>query len=245
MRRIAVINHKGGTGKTTTSLHLAAGLAEAGYRVLLVDFDPQGNVGVWFGVEPEVTIADLLVGRVGPEDAIQTLRANLDAILSDARLSELEDSLLGRARDDEMLRRALASVNGYEFCFVDCAPSMNVLTKSALVYADEVIIPISMEYLAMVGVRQNLENIVRVRERRGHPVQITAVIPTFFHGRNRKSYEIIDALRTHFGELLTEPIRHNVKLSEAPSHGKTVFEYAPSSRGALDYMKLVRRFQNG
>jgi chromosome partitioning protein len=243
-RRIAVINHKGGTGKTTTAVHMAAGFADAGRRVLLVDFDPQGNVATWFGVVPDVTAADLLLGRATPREATVHVRQNLDCILSDERLGQAQEALFGRMANDEVLRRKLSPLEGYDCCIVDCAPSLNLLTRNALLYAEEVVIPISMEYLALVGVRQLVESILRLRNGRRHEVEISAVVPTFFTRRNKKSLEIIRTLKGHFGEVLTEPIRLNVKLSEAPSHGQTVFEYAPSSFGARDYRKLVQRLQN-
>jgi chromosome partitioning protein len=244
IRRIAVINHKGGTGKTTTAVHVAAGLADAGYRVLLVDFDPQGNVGIWFDLYHDRTVADLLLGKAEVKHVTVPARPNLDCILSDERLSRAQEALFGRTANEEVLRMKLSPVEGYDFCIVDCAPSMNLLTRNALLYAEEVIIPISMEYLALVGVRQLVQNIINVRKGKRHEVEISAVVPTFFTKRNKKSLEIIRTLKGHFGEILAEPIRMNVKLSEAPSHGLTVFEYAPSSHGARDYRKLVERFQN-
>jgi chromosome partitioning protein len=243
-RRIAVINHKGGTGKTTTAVHLAAGLADAGQRVLLVDFDPQGNVAVWFGLYSDRTIADLLLGRADVKDVIVSVRPHLDCILSDESLGRAQEALFGRMANDEVLRSKLSPLSGYDFCIVDCAPSLNLLTRNALLYAEEVIIPISMEYLALVGVRQLVQSILRVRKAKRHDIEISAVVPTFFTRRNKKSLEIIRSLKGHFGETLAEPIRLNVKLSEAPSHCQTVFEYAPSSHGARDYRKLVERFQN-
>lgn len=243
-RRIAVINHKGGTGKTTTAVHVAAGLAAAGERVLLVDFDPQGNVAIWFGLERERTVADLLLGRADVKDVVVSARPNLDCILSNGSLSRAQEMLFARHPNDEVLRTKLGRVSGYDFVIVDCAPSLNLLTRNALLFSDEVIIPISMEYLALVGVRQLLENILSVRTGRRHEIEISAVVPTFFTKRNKKALEIIRSLKGHFGEVLTEPIRENVKLSEAPSHRLTVFEYAPSSYGARDYRKLVQRFQN-
>ena len=165
-RRIAVINHKGGTGKTTTAVHMAAGFADAGRRVLLVDFDPQGNVATWFGVVPEVTAADLLLGRVTPRAATAPGRHNLYCTLSDVRLGPAQEALFGRMANDEVLRRKLSPLEGYDCCIVDCAPSLNLLTRNALLYAEEVVIPISMEYLALVGVRQLVESILRLRNGR-------------------------------------------------------------------------------
>lgn len=244
MRRIAVVNHKGGTGKTTTAVHLAAGLAGEGRRVLLLDLDPQGNIGAWFGLEPDQThMSALLERRIDPGDAVAAVREDLDVIASDWRLAEAEGRLLRGRERTRWLRNRLAAIDGYDVAIVDCAPSMSVLTSSALQFADEVVIPISMEYLALVGVRQIIENILRMTDRDGEGPRIAAVVPTFFQKNLRKSREILSALESHFGDTLTEPIRINVRLSEAPSHHQTIFEYSPRSHGARDYRRLVKRLR--
>ena len=241
-RRVAVVNHKGGTGKTTTAVHLAAGLAELDYRVLLVDADPQGNVAAWFGIDPSACrMAALALSRVTPRHAVVEVRDNLDVIASDWRLAEAEERLVKGPEREKWLRKRLAPLKEYDFVIVDCAPSMSILTTSALAYADEVVIPISMEYLALVGVRQIIDNILRMGKN-GREVRIAAVVPTFYQSNLRKNREILRALRTHFDDRLAEPIRVSVRLSEAPSHRKTIFEYSPHSPGAHDYRRLVERF---
>ncbi len=243
MRRIAVVNHKGGTGKTTTAVHLAAGLATAGRSVLLADLDPQGNVGAWFGLDPdECSMAEMAQGRLTAAEALIEVRENLDVIASDWRLAEAEELLVTSREREKWLSNRLKGLKGYEFAIVDCAPSMSILTTSGLAFAEEVVIPISMEYLALIGVKQLVENILRMTSKNGKAVQITAVVPTFYQNNLRKSREILLALERHFGRALADPIRVNVRLSEAPSHGQTVFEYSPHSRGAQDYRRLVRRF---
>lgn len=242
MRKLAVVNHKGGTGKTTTAVHLAAGLADLGYRVLLVELDPQGNVGTWFGLqEDEIRMPDLLAERIEVADAIVEVRSNLDVIASDWRLVETEEELIRGRQRERALSKRLQDVTGYDFAILDCAPSMSILTTSALHYADEVVIPISMEYLALVGVRQIIENILRLSTRNGRAIRISAVVPTFYQSNLRKSGEILRTLRKHFADAVTEPIRENVRLSEAPSHRQTVYEYSPRSHGARDYRRLVER----
>lgn len=246
MRRIAVVNHKGGTGKTTTAVHLAAGLAERGRRVLLIDLDPQGNVGQWFGIaEEDLHVAALARGQAVAAEAVVGVRENLDVLASDWRLAEAEETLIRGKERERWLRNRLARVDdGYDFTIVDCAPSMSILTTSALAYADEVVIPISMEYLALIGVRQIVENILRMASANGDEIRITAVVPTFYQSNLRKSGEILDALERHFKSALTDPIRINVRLSEAPSHQQTIWEYSPRSRGADDYRKLVARLDD-
>ncbi|HUP20407.1 MAG TPA: ParA family protein [Gemmatimonadota bacterium] len=243
MRRVAVVNHKGGTGKTTTAVHLAAGLAEAGHRVLLVDLDPQGNIGQWFGVAPrDVRLVDLLESRAGPRECAVEVRDRLDVIASDWRLAEAEEGLVrGRERENWLARR-LSKLEGYDYVVVDCAPSMSILTTSALAYAEEVVIPISMEYLALIGVKQIIENILRMTHGNGGRIRITAVVPTFYQRNLRKSGQILRALERHFADAVADPIRTNVRLSEAPSHRQTIFEYSPRSHGAEDYRRLVTRF---
>lgn len=243
MRRIAVVNHKGGTGKTTTAVHLAAGLADEGRRVLLIDLDPQGNVGQWFGLDDEdLRVSALARGRTPAVDAIVEVRENLDVLASDWRLAEVEEALVRGKERERWLKNRLAKMDEeYDFAIVDCAPSMSILTTSALAYAEEVVIPISMEYLALIGVRQIVENILRMASG-GDPIRIAAVVPTFYQANLRKNAEILEALQRHFKKALTEPIRINVRLSEAPSHGQTIWEYSPRSRGAEDYRKLVARF---
>jgi chromosome partitioning protein len=245
-RRIAVVNHKGGTGKTTTAVHLAAGLAEEGHSVLLVDADPQGNVATWLGVDPaECRMADLALGRMTLRDARVQVREGLDVVASDWRLAEAEERLMKTSERDQWLKRRLGRLTGYDFVIVDCAPSMSILTSSALAFVDEVVIPISMEYLALVGVRQIIDNILRMSGRNGRKMRITAVVPTFYQANLRKNREILRSLRSYFHDRLTEPIRSNVRLSEAPSYGQTIFEYSPRSSGANDYRRLVERFSRG
>lgn len=245
MRKIAVINHKGGTGKTTTAVNVAAGLADRGRRVLLVDLDPQGNVAAWFGVRPEKGLYHTLHERIPPEAATVRVRPSLDLLSSDHRMARIERLLAVSEDGVRFLAKRLEPLAGYQYVIIDCLPSLNLLNEGALCYATEVIIPISMEYLALVGVRQILGKLFDIRLRLKHRVEITLVVPTFYDVRNRKSREVLDRLRSHFGTKLSEPIRVNVRLSEAAGYSQTIFEYAPMSHGAEDYWKLVRRVEYG
>lgn len=246
-RRIAILNHKGGTGKTTTAVNLAAGMAERGARVLLVDTDAQGNVGVSLGISGEQSLYHILVAGCDPVAAAVPVRKSLDVITSDASLAAAEIWLARQepdARSRVMTRRLnLMQVSRrYDYVILDCGPSLNLLNQNALSYADEVIIPVTCDYLALVGVKQVLRTIREVERHLHHAVRIAGVLPTFFDARTRLAVEVQDTLRAHFKDKCLAPIRTNTRLAEAPSHKKTIFEHAPHSNGAEDYARVVEWF---
>jgi chromosome partitioning protein len=242
-RRVAILNQKGGTGKTTTAVNLAAGLAERENDCLLIDTDAQGNVGVSLGVAGEKSLYHVLVDGVDPTDASVPVRQHLDVITADATLAAAEIWLARQhpeQRSKVMTRRLnLMSVSRqYDYVIIDCGPSLNLLNQNALSYADEVIIPVTCDYLALVGVKQVLRTIKDVERHLNHAVRISAVLPTFYDGRTRLAREVLETLQGHFKHKCLEPIRHNTRLAEAPSHRKTIFEYAPTSHGAADYNRV-------
>lgn len=245
-RVLAVLNQKGGTGKTTTSVSVAAGLARRGRRVLLVDLDSQGNSGISLGVRANRTLYHVLAEGLAVREAIVAARRDLDVLPSDQALAVAELALIesrsadGRSDRAERLGRALKPVLGtYDDIILDCAPSLSVLNQNALFAASEVLVPVSCDYLALVGVKQILRTLHHVENALLHPVRIAGVLPTFFDKRNRISQQVIEALRGHFGPLVLPPVRVNARLKEAPSHKKTIFEYAPDSHGAKDYAAVV------
>lgn len=241
-RRIAVFNHKGGTGKTTTAVNLAAGLAERGLKVLLVDADGQGNVGASLGIRGERTLYHVLVTGASADDAAVPVRQNLDVLTSNELLAAAELYLAERQNRHRILRERLGDrARGYDVVVLDCAPALSLMNQNALVYADSVLVPVSCDYLSLVGVRQVLRTLKNVRTLLKHDVNLLGVVPTFFDVRNKISREAVDALTEHFGERCLPPIRVNTKLREAPSAKQTIFEYAPDSHGALDYSALVER----
>lgn len=240
-RRIAVFNHKGGTGKTTTSVNLAAGLAERGMKVLLVDADGQGNVGASLGIQGDKTLYHVLVTGLSAREAAVPVRRNLDVLTSNELLAAAELYLAERQNRHRVMRERLGSrVDGYDVIVLDCAPALSLMNQNALVYADSVLIPVSCDYLSLVGVRQVLRTLKSVRELLKHPVRLLGVLPTFYDQRNRISREALEALRDHFKERCLPPIRVNTRLKEAPSVKQTIFEHAPQSHGAKDYMQLVQ-----
>ena len=243
-RRIAILNHKGGTGKTTTAVNMAAGVAERGQRVLLIDTDAQGNVGVSLGIQGERNLYHILVHGADPAQAAVPVRKHLEVITSDAKLAAAE-IWLARQEPDQRSRVLTRRLNlmqvsrRYDYVVLDCGPSLNLLNQNALSYADEVIIPVTCDYLALVGVKQVLRTIREVERHLHHAVRISAVLPTFYDARTRLACEVLDTLRGHFKTKCLAPIRTNTRLAEAPSHRKTIFEHAPWSHGAEDYARVV------
>lgn len=239
-RRIAVFNHKGGTGKTTTAVSLAAGFAETGRKVLLIDADGQGNVGASLGIRGDQTLYHVLVQGVHASQAAIPVRHNLDVLTSNEMLAAAELYLAGRPNRDRVLRERLGDrTEGYDVVVVDCAPALSLMNQNTLVYADSVVVPVACDYLSLVGVRQVLRTIRQVRENLAHEVEILGVVPTFYDARNRIAREALDTLRENFGEKCLAPVRVNTKLKEAPSVRQTIFEHAPDSHGAEDYRALV------
>lgn len=246
-RVISVLNFKGGTGKTTTVVNLAAGLALRKERVLCIDMDAQGNLGTWLGVKHSHTTADLLLGHVDPQRCIIAARKNLDVIVGDRHLMQAEGRLW-RMGDDRVARRVLyytmKEVNGYDYVIMDCAPSYSLVTENALLYARELIVPVSMDYLAMVGSRQVIDTLKTVGYIPDHELELTLVVPTLYYHRLRKDQEVMDMLQRYFRDRVSNPIRSNVRLAEAASYQQTIYEYAPDSHGAKDYARLVERVAN-
>lgn len=246
MRKIAIINQKGGTGKSTSALNLAAGLAHKGKKVLLIDMDPQGNIATWFDVAPKKTLYHVLLEEGTPaSDCVINVRPNLDILPSTKTAAQAEIILTGMPSRERVLSRKLAALKGYDFVLLDCAPSLNLLNQNAVTYANEAVIPVSMDYLALVGVKQILENLKMIREILDHKIEVSLVVPTFYDRRNRKSREILDTLESHFDGKVARPIRVNVRLAEAASHHQTIYEYDPSSHGARDYEELTDRLIGG
>lgn len=238
--RIAVLNHKGGTGKTTTSVNLAAGLADRGRNVLLIDCDPQGHVGVSLGIKGALGVKEVLSDGVRPQDVVVPITERLHVLSAGVTLA-LSEVQMARMQTGarEVMRRRLTGLSGYDYILLDCGPSHSFLNANALAWCDRVLIPVACDYLSMVGVRQVTRSIREANEGGGPPVEILGVLPTFYDARNRISEESVRSLRTHFPDQVPPPIGINTKLREAPSKRRTIFEYAPTSRGALDYLRLV------
>jgi len=250
MQRIAVINQKGGVGKTTTTVSLAAALARKGFRILMLDLDPQANLTVHVDKRPDLegqTVTNLLVEDGKLADLVQpTTLENVFVVPSDASLAGVEQVLANRIGRETILREALEvypDAETFDFVIFDCPPSLGVLSANVLVAADKVIIPMQAEFLSLQGMAKLLEVIQLVQKRLNPELEIACVLPCMVDSRTNLTAEVLREIGDHFGPLLTRSrIRNNVKLAEAPSFGLTIFEHAPDSNGAQDYEAFAAEF---
>lgn len=252
MEVVAVINQKGGVGKTTTTVNLGAALAAQGRRVLLIDLDPQGNLGTHLGVDINnvtPTIYDVLVHDVSLDKACHaTGETNLECIPSNIDLSAAEMELVSMVGRETLLRDALEILESthpgrYDFVLLDCPPSLGVLTINALAAARSVLVPLQAEFFALQGMAKLTEIIGLVRKRLNPNVDLTGIVACKVDRRTKLTQEVLDEVQRFFGNRLFKTvIRPNVKLAEAPSYGQSVLTYAPDSNGAIDYQALAREF---
>ena len=239
MKIYSVINYKGGTGKTSTVVNLSHALALRGKKVLIIDTDPQGSAGHHLGVSFKNSLFDLIMEEKTYQECIVNVRQNIDMICSNERLFPAEIAMTKMKNRETVLSQRLQELSGYDVVVIDCPPSMNVLNQNSLLYCQEVLLPVSMEYLSLIGVKQLLQNIKIINKIFDREIAISSVIPTFFDKRNRKSKFVLDSLKRVFPNFVVTPIRTSVSLSEAPGFKKTVFEFDPNSKGAEDYHRLT------
>ncbi len=245
-RIIAVTNQKGGVGKTTTAVNLCAALAETGQRTLLVDMDPQGNAATGAGINPQtldLSMYQVLLGAADVQDCIQPTEIENFAV-APARLemSGAEIELVSAFSRELKLRHALQPlVDDYDYIFIDCPPSLGLLTVNALSAATEILVPVQCEYYALEGLGQLLHNVEMVREGLNPALVISAIVMVMYDARTRLAAEVVRDVRRHFGDRVCRVvIPRSVRLSEAPSVGQPVTVYAPTSRGTVAYRELAR-----
>ncbi|MCY0878127.1 MAG: AAA family ATPase [Firmicutes bacterium] len=245
-RVIAVANQKGGVGKTTTVINLAAYLADAGKRVLAVDIDPQGNTTTGLGVDKslvDVSIYDVLLGEEPLAEAlIATDVVGLHLLPATLDLAGAEIELSQKPGREALLRQRIEPVRErYDYVFIDCPPSLGLLTVNALTAADAVMIPIQCEFFALEGLSQLLATIDLVRERLNPRLKLEGVLLTMYDARTNLAAQVADEVRRHFREQVYDAvIPRTVRLSEAPSHGLPILRYDPKSRGAEGYQRLAK-----
>lgn len=242
MKKIAIALTKGGVGKTTTAVNLAAGLASFQRSVLLIDVDTQGQVAKMLNCQPRAGLAEVMHGEASIADALFPARQGVWLLAGGRGMAGVKRTITRREFNAEnTLSETLQDLDGnFDYILIDTAPGWDTLNINVFFYAETILSPVSLEILTLQGLldfKQNLETIKKYRPE----LKLEYILPTFFDRRVRKSSEIIVQLRHHFGAQICEPIRYNVRLSEAPGYGQTIFEYAPGSNGAEDYRKLTER----
>ncbi|MBB6462097.1 ParA family protein [Flammeovirga kamogawensis] len=240
---IAVVNQKGGTGKTTTTTNLGVALGKLGNKVLLIDMDAQGNMTFHFGVQNDYTksMANVLTEGVKIKN-ITIEREKIDIAPSDVSLADAELSMVNAEGREFILKNAIDKVRDkYDYILIDCAPALSVLSINALTAADHILIPLQMEVLSMQGLSQILETVFQIKESLNDKLTILGILPVMFDKRRTVTHEIYNHIKENFGiRVLENNIGIDVRLVEAPSFGQSVFEYSPLSVGAMSYMRVAR-----
>ncbi|MGE0529232.1 MAG: ParA family protein [Bdellovibrionales bacterium] len=245
-RVICVANQKGGVGKTTTTVNLAAALTGLGRRVLIVDMDPQGNASSGLGVKryenQESNVYQVLIGEKTIHEAVQTTQVEaLDIVSANPDLVGAEIELVDMPQREYRLKAALSEVDSqYQYVLIDCPPSLGLLTVNSLSAAQTFLVPLQCEYYALEGLSQLLNTAGLIKKSLNPDLRIEGIVLTMFDARNNLSHQVVSEIQSHFGEKVFQAIiPRNVRLSEAPSHGQTIFQYDPKSVGAKKYKELA------
>jgi chromosome partitioning protein len=250
-RVIAIANQKGGVGKTTTTVNLGAGLAELGFRVLIIDLDPQGNATTGLGINQrnlEHSVYDVLLHDVALDDAIEpTAVRNLFVAPATIDLAGADIELVPAFSRELRLRRAIEALDdSFDFTIIDCPPSLGLITVNGLAAAGEVLVPIQCEYYALEGLGQLLKNVNLVTGNLNPTLEVSAIVLTMYDSRTKLAEQVADEVRNHFGaKVCRMVIPRTVRLSEAPSFGQPILTFDPTSRGAVAYRELAKEVSGG
>jgi chromosome partitioning protein len=254
-RIISLLNQKGGVGKTTTTVNLAAGIAEAGNKVLVIDLDPQTHLGLHFGIDDTAaSVYDLLMDKtVTVKDALVKARKNIDLVTSEVDLAAAESELASKTDRHDLLSKKLSTVaDAYDYILIDCPPSLGLLTINALAASKELIVPMQTHFLALQGVSRLFETVQMLVGGLNPGLEVTGIVLCMHEKNTKLAREVVEDLEKFFDSsrdsnapwrnciIFDPPIRRNVKLAEAPSFGKTIFDYEPDCAGAKDYAKLAQ-----
>ncbi len=261
MRSIAVLNQKGGVGKTTTVANLAAALSLKGHRTLVIDLDPQAHLTIHLGADAEpdtVGVYEVLTGQASVAEAARSVRDNLSVLGASINLVGAESELVNEVGREIILRNAMDAVRGdYDYVLIDCPPSLGLLTLNALAFVEEIVIPVQPHFLALQGFSRLLQTVALVQSRINPALRVSAILMCMFDSRTSLSIEVRDDIDKFLSsargsdkpwanaQVIPVNIRRNIKLAEAPSYGKTIFEYEPTCNGAADYQAVADWLHTG